>query len=96
MVRLYIIRGTAAITVILATRTTATTRATTVMAGEATIGLGGGIGTTVGIMAGGTGAGGAADAAGMVADGMAADGTAIIDSESRSGCSASFAMHVRV
>jgi hypothetical protein len=49
------------------------------MAGEATIDLGGGIGTTAGIMAGGTGAGGAADT-----DGMAADGTAIIDSESRS------------
>ena len=53
------------------------------MAGEATIGLGGGIGTTVGIMAGGTGAGGAADTDGTAVDGMAADGTAIIDSESR-------------
>jgi hypothetical protein len=53
------------------------------MAGEATIGLGGGIGTTAGIMAGGTGMGGAADTAGMVADGMAVDGTVIIDSESR-------------
>src|SRR5206468_4051569 len=84
--RLHIIRGTAAITVILATRTTATTRATTAMAGEATIGLGGGIGTTAGIMAGGTGTGGVADTAGM-----AADGTAIIDSESRSRCPASFA-----
>ena len=54
---------------ILATRTTATTRATT--AGEATIGLGG-----IAIMAGGAGTGGAADPAGM-----AADGTVIIDSE---------------
>ena len=76
----------AAITVILATRTTATTRATMAMAGEATIGLGGGIGTTAGIMAGGKGRGGAADTAGM-----AADGTAVIDSESRTGCTASFA-----
>ena len=74
-VRLHIIRGTAAITVILATRTTATIR-TTAMAGEVTIGLGGAIGTTAVIMAGGTGTGGAGDAAGM-----AADGTAIIDSE---------------
>lgn len=73
-----VIRGTAAIMVILATRTTATTRATTAMAGEATIGLGGGIGITAGIMAGGTGTGGAADTAGI-----AADGTAIIDSQSR-------------
>ena len=79
-----IIRGTTTITVILATRPTATTRVTTAMAGEATIGLGGGIGTTVGIMAGGTGAGGAADTDGTAVDGMAADGTAIIDSESRS------------
>jgi hypothetical protein len=70
LVRLYIIRGTAAITVILATRTTATTRSTTAMAGEATIGLGGGIGT----MADGTG--GVADTAGM-----AEAGTAIVDSE---------------
>jgi len=55
LVRLYIIRGTAAITVILATRTTATTRSTAAMAGEATIGLGGGIGTTAGIMVAGAG-----------------------------------------
>jgi hypothetical protein len=89
MVRLHIIRGTAAITVILATRTTATTRATMAMAGEATIGLGGGIGTTAGIMAGGKGRGGAADTADTA--GMAADGTAVIDSESRTGCTASFA-----
>ena len=74
MVRLYIIRGTEAITVILATRTTAITRATTAMAGAATIGLGGGIGTTAGIMLDGIGTGGAGDAAGM-----AAAGTAIID-----------------
>ena len=73
MVRLYIIRGTEAITVILATRTTAT-RATTAMAGEATIGLGGGIGTTAGIMADGIGTDGAGDAAGM-----AAAGTAIVE-----------------
>ena len=82
--RLHIIRGTAAITGILATRTTAITRATTAMAGEATIGLGGGLGTTAGIMVGGTGAGGAAETAGTAAVGAAADGTAIIDSESRS------------
>ena len=54
IVHLHIIRGMAAITVILATRTTATTA----MAGEATIDLGGGIGTTADIMAGGTGTGG--------------------------------------
>ena len=79
--RLHIIRGTA-ITGILATRTTAITRAITAMVGEATIGLGGGLGTTAGIMegimVGGTGAGGAAETAGAAADGMA-----IIDSESR-------------
>ena len=57
---------------------TATTRATMAMDLEVTIDLGGGIGTTAGIMAGGTGMGGAADTVGM-----AADGTAIIDSESR-------------
>ena len=74
MVRLYIIRGTEAITVILATRTTAITRATTAMAGAATIGLGGGIGTTAGIMADGIGTDGAGDAAGM-----AAAGTAIVE-----------------
>ena len=73
MVRLFIIRGTEAITVILATRSTATTRVTTVTAGEATIGLGGGIGTTAGTMAAGTR--GAADTAGM-----AEAGTAIIKS----------------
>jgi hypothetical protein len=39
-----------AITAILASHTTATTRATTAIAGEATIGLGGAIGTTVGIL----------------------------------------------
>jgi hypothetical protein len=82
IVHLHIIRGMAAITVILATRTTTTTLATTAMAGEATIDLGGGIGTTADIMAGGTGTGGVADAAGV-----AADGTAIINSESRLGCS---------
>jgi hypothetical protein len=48
------------------------------MGGEVTIGPGGGIGTTAGITAGGTGTGGAAATAGM-----AAGGTAIIDSESR-------------
>ena len=78
-VRLSIIRGTAAITVILGTRTTATTRATTAPAGEVTIGLGGGIG----IMAAGTGG---ADTAGTVVAGMAANGVAIIDSESRLRC----------
>ena len=76
MGRLRITRGTTAITVILATRTTATIRATTAMAGEAIIGLGGAIGTTVGIMVGGTGTDGVADTAGT-----AADGTAIIDPE---------------
>ena len=80
IVRPHIIRGTAAITVILATRITATTRAISALAGEATTGLGGGIGTTAGIMADGTGG---ADAAGTVVAGMAADGTAIIDSESQ-------------
>jgi len=79
MVRPHIIHGTAAITVILATRIPATTRATSALAGEGTTGLGGGIGTTAGIMADGTGG---ADAAGTVVAGMAADGTAIIDSES--------------
>jgi hypothetical protein len=84
-VRPHIIRGTAVITVILATGTTATTRATTALAGEATIGLGGDIGTTAGTMADGTGG---ADAAGTVVTGtvvagMATDGTAIIDSESQ-------------
>ena len=49
--RLSIIRGSAAITVILATRTTAATRATTGMGGEATIGPGDGIGTTAGTLA---------------------------------------------
>ena len=52
---------------------------------EVTIDLGGGIGTTAGIMAGGTGMGGVADTAGM-----AADGTAIIDSESRLRSPASY------
>jgi hypothetical protein len=51
------------------------------MAGEATIGLGGDIGTTVGIMADGTGGADAAGTvvAGTVVVGMAADGTAIIE-----------------
>jgi hypothetical protein len=102
LVRLYIIRGTAAITVILATRTRATTLATTVMAGEATIGLGGGIGTmagiTAGIMAGGTEGGAVAGAvvAGAAVDGTVVDGTAIIDSESRSGCCLATARRCRV
>jgi len=79
--RLIIIRGTAAITVIPAGRITVTTLATTATAGEATIGLGGDIVTTADIMADGmggaadgTGTGGAVDTAGM-----AADGTAIIN-----------------
>jgi len=65
-------------------RIPATTRATTALAREATTGLGGGIGTTAGIMADGTGGAYAAGTvvAGMVLDGMAADGTAINDSES--------------
>ena len=79
IVRLHIIRGTAAITVILATRIPATTRATTATDGEVTTGLGGDIGTTAGIMADGTGG---ADAAGTVVAGVEADGVAIIDSES--------------
>jgi len=79
MVRPHIIHGTAAITVILATRIPATSA----LAGEGTTGLGGGIGTTAGIMADGTGG---ADAAGTVVAGMAADGVAIIDSESRPRC----------
>jgi hypothetical protein len=74
-VRPHTIRGTAAITVILATRIPSITRATSALAGEGTAGLGGGISTTAGIMAHGTGG---ADAAGA-----AADGVAIIDSESR-------------
>jgi hypothetical protein len=65
--------------IILATRTTATTRATT--AGEATIGLG-----VIAIMVGGAGRGGAADAAGTAADGMV-----IIDSELGHRCPAFFA-----
>ena len=76
--RPHIIRGTAAITVILATRIPATTRATSALAGEGTTGLGGGIGTMADIMADGTGG---ADAAGT-----AADGVAIIDAGSRLGC----------
>jgi hypothetical protein len=81
-----VIPATAAITVIPATAitvtqaTTATTRATTqpttATAGAATIGLGGGTGTTADIMAAGTGAGGAGDAAGTAAAGTAAGGTA--------------------
>ena len=57
--------------------------ATSALAREATTGLCGGIGTTGGIMADGTGGAYAAGtvAAGMVLDGMAADGTAIINSE---------------
>ena len=78
--RPHTIRGTAAITVILATRIPSITRATSALAGEGTTGLGGGISTTAGIMAHGTGG---ADAAGMVVAGTAADGVAIIDSESR-------------
>ena len=65
--------------IILATGTTATTRATT--AGEATIGLG-----VIAIMVGGAGRGGAADTAGTAADGMV-----IIDSELGHRCPASFA-----
>jgi hypothetical protein len=81
-----VIPATAAITVIPATAitvtqaTTATTRATTqpttATAGAATIGLGGGTGTTADIMAAGTGAGGAGDAAGTAAAGTAAGGAA--------------------
>ena len=73
--------------VILATRITTTTRATPALAGEATTGRGGGIGTTAGIMADGTGG---ADAAGTVVAGMAADGVAIVDSESRPDAPESF------
>ena len=64
IVPLYITPYTAAITVILPRRTTATTRATTATAGKVTIGLGG----AIAIMAGGRGTGGAADTAGMAAD----------------------------
>src|SRR5215813_4675362 len=83
IVRLHITPCTAAITVILAMRIPATTRATSALAREATTGLCGGIGTTGGIMADGTGGAYAAGTvvAGMVLDGMAADGTAIINSE---------------
>ena len=73
--------------VILATRITTTTRATPALAGEATTGRGGGIGTTAGIMADGTGG---ADAAGTVVAGMAADGVAIVDSGSRPDAPESF------
>ena len=72
IVRPHITRGTVRITI--------TTRATLALAGEATTGLGGGIGTTAGIMADGTPG---ADAAGTVVAGVAADGMAIIDSESK-------------
>jgi hypothetical protein len=78
LVRLYIIRGTEPITVILVTDTMAITRATTATAGEATIGPGGGIGTTAGIMAVGIDTAGAGGAAGM-----AGAGTAIIDLASK-------------
>ena len=81
--RPHIIRGMGAITVILATRIPATTRANSALAGEGTTSLGGGIGTTAGIMVDGTGG---ADAAGTVVAGMAADGVAIVDSESRLRC----------
>ena len=72
MVAAIIRRGTAAITVIPAT---ATIRATT--ATEATIGHIGGIASTAGIMAAGTGTAGAMDAAGTETVVM---GTGIIDS----------------
>jgi hypothetical protein len=61
----HVIRHTVAITAI----TTATIRAITATGGVATIGLGGGIGITAGIMAGGAGTAGAAEVGGMAADG---------------------------
>ena len=69
--------------------TTATTRAITATGGVATIGLGGGIGITAGIMAGGAGTAGAAEVGGMAAAdaaGMAADvaGMVTIDLKSKS------------
>jgi hypothetical protein len=75
MVRLPITHGMATvITVIPTMPIITTTRDTT--AGVATIGLGGGIGTTAGTMVAGTGTGGMA--------GIAAEGAAIIDFGSRS------------
>ena len=59
----------------------ATTRAITATGGVATIGLGGGIGITAGIMAGGAGTAGAAEVGGMAAAdaaGMAADGAGMV------------------
>jgi hypothetical protein len=74
----HITRHTVAITAI----TTATIRAITATGGVATIGLGGGIGITVGIMAGGAGTAGAAEVGGMAAADAA--GMDTIDLKSKS------------
>jgi hypothetical protein len=65
----HIVRHTVAITAITTATIRATTRAITATGGVATIGLGGGIGITAGIMAGGAGTAGAAEVGGMAADG---------------------------
>ena len=64
----HIVRPTVAITAITTATIRATTRAITATGGVATIGLGGGIGITAGIMAGGAGTAGAAEVDGMAAD----------------------------
>jgi hypothetical protein len=65
----HVIRHTVAITAITTATIRATTRAITATGGVATIGLGGAIGITAGIMAGGAGTAGAAEVGGMAADG---------------------------
>ena len=70
----HIIRHTVAITAIITATIRATTRAITATGGVATIGLGGGIGITAGIMAGGAGTAGAAEVGGMAA----ADGAGMV------------------
>jgi hypothetical protein len=77
----HIIRHTVAITAITTATIRATTRAIMATGGVATIGLGGGIGITAGIMAGGAGTAGAAEGGGMAAAdaaGMAADGAGMV------------------
>ena len=77
----HIVRHTVAITAITTATIRATTRAITATGGVATIGLGGGIGITAGIMAGGAGTAGAAEVGGMAAAdaaGMAADGAGMV------------------
>jgi hypothetical protein len=78
----HITRHTVAITAITTATIRATTRAITATGGVATIGLGGGIGITAGIMAGGAGTAGAAEVGGMAAADAA--GMVTIDLKSKS------------